>query len=85
MDFNSRESATEGRSMTRCKEIAEAISQLQDEGQLDVFVGEHSVSFEVNVDEQGVYLTICPHCVGEAVNLALGGEEQSVPPDCEVH
>jgi len=71
--------------MTRWKKIAEAIQELQDEGQLDVFVGEHSVTFEVNVDDQGVYLTVCPHCIGEAVNLALGGEEQSVPPDCEVH
>ncbi|MFU8895751.1 MAG: hypothetical protein ACNA8J_05140 [Gammaproteobacteria bacterium] len=71
--------------MTRWKEVAQAIGELQEEGQLDIFVGEHSVTFEVAVDDQGVYLTICPHCIAEAVNLALGGEEQSAPPDCEVH
>ena len=71
--------------MSRWQQIAEAIQELQEEGQIDVFVGDYSVTFDVNVDDKGIYLTVCPHCVGEAVNVALGGEEQSAPPDCELH
>jgi hypothetical protein len=71
--------------MKRWKKSPRRSGSCRTKGQLDVFVGEHSVTFEVAVDDQGVYLTVCPHCVGEAVNLALGGEEQSAPPDCDVH
>lgn len=71
--------------MSRWQQIADAIQELQEEGQFDVFVGDYSASFDISVDDKGVYLTVCPHCLGEAVNVALGGEEQSAPPDCELH
>lgn len=71
--------------MSRWQQIADAIQELQEEGQFDLFVGDHSVSFDISVDDKGVYLTVCPHCIGEAINVALGGEEQSAPPDCELH
>lgn len=71
--------------MSRWQQIADSIQELQEEGQFDLFVGDYSVSFDISVDDKGVYLTVCPHCIGEAVNVALGGEEQSAPPDCELH
>ena len=51
--------------MKRRKELAESIREFQAEDQLDVFIGGHSVTFEIMVDDQGVYLTVGPHCVGE--------------------
>ena len=66
-------------------ESAEAIARLGEDGELEIFLGDYSVGFEVGTDEQGVYITLCSDCVGEAVGVALSGEEERVPSHKELH
>lgn len=74
-----------GENMDRMQRLADTIAKLQEEGQFDVFIGNFSAGFEVGVDERGVYLTLCPHCVGEAVGDALGAEEERAPIHKDLH
>ena len=71
--------------MDRMQRLADTIAKLQEEGQFDVFIGNFSAGFEVGVDERGVYLTLCPHCVGEAIGDALGAEEDRAPIHKDLH
>ena len=71
--------------MKRWQEIADAIAELGDDGQLEIFVGDHSVGFEVGTDEQGVYITLCSDCIGEAVGIALGAEQDTASSHKELH
>ena len=71
--------------MENLKEIADILADIRDKGLLDIFIGQHSVSFEVGLDEKGIYLTLCPHCVGESVNIALGGDPEDEFPTGSVH
>ena len=71
--------------MKNWQEIAEAIARLGDEGELEIFVGDYSVGFEVGTDEQGVYITLCTDCITEAIGVALGGEQETVPSHKELH
>jgi hypothetical protein len=71
--------------MDSWQKIANAIAELQEDGQLEVFIGDFSAGFEVGVDSKGVYLSLCPHCVGEAVGNALGAEEEAAPTHKELH
>ena len=74
-----------GLDMDSLQKLAETIAELQENGQLEVFIGDFSAGFEVGVDDKGVYLSLCPHCVGEAVGGALGAEEEAVPSHNELH
>lgn len=71
--------------MKHWQDIAEAIARLGEEGELEIFLGDYAVGFEVGTDEQGVYITLCSDCVGEAVGVALSGEEERVPSHKELH
>ncbi len=71
--------------MKQWQEIAEAIARLGDEGELEIFVGDYSVGFEVGTDEQGVYITLCSDCISEAIGVALGGEQERIPSHKELH
>ena len=71
--------------MDSWQKLANAIAELQEDGQLEVFIGDFSAGFKVGVDDKGVYLSLCPHCVGEAVGSALGAEEDAAPSHKELH
>ena len=40
--------------MDRIQRLAETIAKLQEQGQIDVFVGNFTAGYEVGVDERGV-------------------------------
>lgn len=67
------------------QELADTIAELQEEGRLEIFVGDYSVGFEVGLDEKGVYLTVCPDCIADAVGVALGAGDATAPPHKELH
>lgn len=71
--------------MKRWQEVADAIASLGEEGELEIFLGDYSVGFEVGTDEQGVYITLCSDCVGEAVGVAFSGEQEWIPSHGELH
>ena len=71
--------------MDSWQKIANAIAEMQEDGQFEVFIGDYSAGFEIAVDSNGVYLSLCPHCVGEAVGNALGAEEEAAPSHNELH
>ncbi len=71
--------------MDRMQRLAETNAKLPAQGQFDEVVGNFSAGFEVGGDERGVYLTLCPHCVGEAVGEALGAEDDRAPIHKDLH
>lgn len=71
--------------MKQWQEIADAIARLGEEGELEIFVGDHSVGFDVGTDDQGIYITLCTDCISEAIGAALSGEQESVPSHKELH
>lgn len=71
--------------MRRWQEIAEAIRELSDDGELEIFLGDHAVGFEVSTDDEGVYITLCSDCLGEAIGDALGGVPDTAPLHRELH
>lgn len=71
--------------MKRWQEIADAIRELAEEGELEIFVGDQSVGFEIGTDDEGVYITLCSDCVGEAIGTALGGAPETAPSHRELH
>lgn len=71
--------------MDNWQAVADAMAELQENGQLELFIGDLSAGFEVGVDDKGIYLSVCPHCVGEAVGTALGAEDEAAPSHRELH
>ena len=71
--------------MRRWQEIAEAIRQLTDDGELEIFLGDHAVGFEVRTDDEGVYITLCSDCLGEVLEDALGGAPDTAPMRRDLH
>ena len=71
--------------MKDLQKLADTIVEMQEDGQLEIFIGDFSSGFEVGVDDKGVYLSLCPHCVGEAVSASLGAEEEATPSHKELH
>jgi len=71
--------------MKQWQDIAEAIASLGEEGELEIFVGDYSVGFEVGTDDQGVYITLCTDCITEAIGVALSGEQERAPSHKELH
>ena len=67
--------------MSRWQKFADLMAELHERGEIEIFGGDTSLGFEVGVDADGVYVTLCPHCVGEAVNIALGGDPEGPPED----
>jgi len=71
--------------MKQWQDIAEAIARLGEEGELEIFVGDYPVGFEVGTDDQGVYITLCTDCISEAIGVALSGEQERAPSHKELH
>ncbi|UCC14907.1 MAG: hypothetical protein JSW21_02850 [Gammaproteobacteria bacterium] len=71
--------------MKRWQEIADAIKELSDDGEIEIFVGEHPVGFDVGSDDEGVYITLCSDCLGEAIEVALGAAQETVPLQRQLH